>query len=191
VADQILSAHRHQAFRTLLQLFTPGKCVDLGTGHGSFATEAARLGWDVTAIDARTQRFPDDSRVTWERADIRQVDLTPYDLTICLGLFYHLTLEDQLDLLRRATGRPLILDTHLDHGTHTHPLSDRMTISGYEGRMYRESNRTTSSWGNPQSFWPTLDSFHRMLTAYGFVTLTWEPWLMGDRTFFLALPQPA
>jgi len=188
MTDEELSRRRHEAFRVLLGLFQAGRCVDLGAGHGSFAREAASLGWEVAAVDARTERFPADERVTWIQADVRTVDLMPYDLVLCLGLFYHLTLEDQLHLLHRAAGRPMILDTHLDHGSHTHPLSDVITFGEYQGRTYREPGHLTSSWGNAESFWPTLASFHKMLGESGFTVLTLEPWIMSDRTFFLALP---
>lgn len=182
---------RHQAFRQLLALFSPGHLVDLGTGHGRFACAAADLGWEVTAVDARIDRFPDDPRPRWVEADVRTVDLAGYDLVACLGLFYHLDLDDQLDLLARAAGRPMILDTHLDHGTHEHELSEQRTPrEGYTGRFYREPYALTSAVGNRASFWPTLPTFHRMLHEAGFVTvLTLEPWYLGDRTFFLALPQ--
>lgn len=187
--DPTVSERRHRALHKLLSLFPVGSCVDLGTGHGSFARQAAKLGWAVTAVDARTERFPTDSRITWIHADVRAFGLTGYDVILCLGLFYHLALEDQLDLLKRASGRPLIIDTHVDHGVHKHGLSEVVTVQGYSGRLYKEPNRVTSSWGNTESFWPTLQSFHEMLAQCGFGTvLTLEPWIVGDRTFFLALP---
>lgn len=188
MTDQDMSRRRHEAFGLLLGLFPPGRCVDLGTGHGSFARQAASLGWSVTGVDARTQRFPEDERVTWLQADIREMDLEEYDVVLCLGLFYHLTIDDQLDLLRRASGRPLIIDTHLDHGSHAHPLSEPVTIGGFKGRMYHEPGHLTSSWGNQESFWPDLPSFHCMLEENDYRALTFEPWLFSDRTFFLALP---
>ena len=77
MVDESISRRRHAVFGRLLGLFPPGTCVDLGTGHGSFARQAASLGWTVTAIDARTERFPVDERVTWVQADIRDVDLSP------------------------------------------------------------------------------------------------------------------
>lgn len=182
------SSQRARIFRRLLGLFDAGKLVDLGTGHGNFARMAADLGWDVTAVDARADRWPEDDRVTWIRSDLRDHDLAPYDLIASLGVFYHLTCQDQIDFLTRAAGTPLIIDTHLDHGTHEHRLSPRVTILGYEGRSYREGDQATSSWGNEESFWPTLDSFLGMLADAGYQTiLAVEPWLFGDRTFFLAL----
>ena len=187
--DKAYSQRRHAVFGHLLGLFPPGTCVDLGAGHGSFARQAASLGWTVTAVDARIERFPVDERVTWVQSDIRDIDLAPYDLVLCLGLFYHLTLQDQLVLLQRASTSPMIIDTHLDHGTNPQPLSDNVQIDGYEGRMYQEPGRLTSSWLNPESFWPSLESFHRMLGRNGFNTvLTVEPWVTSNRTFFLALP---
>lgn len=188
MVDDSVNQARHSAFACLIGLFEPGNCIDLGAGHGAFAQKAADLGWSVTAVDARTDRYPQDERVTWVQADVRDVDLSSYNLIVCLGLFYHLTLDDQLRLLSKSSGRPIILDTHVDHGTHTHRLSDRVTIGDYEGRLYREGNSLTSGWRNAESFWPTLDSFHRMLAANGFASLTLEPWILGDRTFFLAIP---
>lgn len=188
--DDSPSVRRHQIFVNLLSLFEPRRMVDLGTGHGNYAVRAANLGWEVTAVDARSERMKKDPRVTWVQQDIREHDLDSYDLVCCLGLFYHLTVEDQLDFLRRAAGRPVIIDTHLDHGTHKHKLSERVVEGdGYEGRYYREPGALTSSWGNPRSFWPTLPTFERMLaeTGHGPV-LPVNPWVTGDRTFFLVLP---
>ena len=97
---------RRPLFINLLSLFEPGKVVDLGAGHGGFSIHAADLGWEVTAVDARTERWKKDERITWVQQDVREHDLSGYDLICCLGLFYHLTVEDQLDFLRRAAGRP-------------------------------------------------------------------------------------
>lgn len=183
---------RREDFLQLLGLFPAGLLIDLGTGHGGFARAAADVGWQVTAVDARTERWPDDDRVTWVKGDIRNQEFDRFDVVACLGVFYHLTCEDQVSLLARCAGRPMIIDTHLDHGQHEHTLSDRVTQGdGYEGRFYREPKALTSAWENPRSFWPTLEAFHRMFAESGFCTvLTVEPWTTGDRTFFLALPTP-
>ena len=104
---------RLRIFDTMLGWFTPGRLVDLGAGHGAFSIRAADAGWDVTAVDARTTRFPDDARIRWVHQDVRETSLEGYDLIVNLGLFYHLTLDDQLTLLDRAAGTPMILDTHV------------------------------------------------------------------------------
>lgn len=188
-SDVHVDVRRVDTFTRLLDLFPAGRCVDLGAGHGKFSMLAADRGWMVTAVDARRDRTPTDDRVTWVEADVRATDLAPFDLILCLGLFYHLTLDDQLDLIRRSMDRPLLIDTHIDTGSSAHRLSDQVELDGRTGRLYKEPGLTTSSWGNDQSFWPTLSTFHDMLAAGGFHTvLTVEPWITPDRTFFLALP---
>lgn len=190
--DPGISQRRFEAFDAALGLFTTGRLVDLGAGHGLLSMRAADAGWAVTAVDARTERFPDDERVTWVHEDIRVHDIGGYDLILCLGLFYHLTLADQLDLLTRAAGTPMLIDTHVDVGI-AYPddrLAGNVEQDGYRGRLYGENLESPlASWVNEASFWPDLDSFYRMLTDHGYpVTLALEPWYQPDRTFFLALP---
>jgi len=181
---------RSDVIRRVIGMFPPGHLVDLGAGHGGYSRMAASMGWQVTAVDARTERFPitEGQPIEWRQSDVREVDLDPYDLVLCLGLFYHLTVEDQVDLLTRCQ-TTMVIDTHVDHGVHDHSLSEPVTRGGYDGRLYSEHGSATSSWGNDQSFWPTLDSFYRMLNDCGFpVVLTAEPWWSGDRTVFVAVP---
>jgi hypothetical protein len=183
-----LGERRLEIFKAILALFDPGRLVDLGAGHGLFSMAAVRAGWEVVAVDARTERNTPSPGITWVEADVRQFALSGFDLIACLGLFYHLTLEDQLGLLRECRGTALVLDTHLANGRSSHRLSDEQEIGGFRGRWYEEGNSYTSSWGNAKSFWPTPDSFHRMVEDAGYgVTLAVEPWYLPDRTFFVAL----
>jgi hypothetical protein len=192
--SQATGDRRTDIYQRLLEQFRPGRLADLGAGHGTFSLLAADKGWTVTAIDARTERFPDDPRVTWVHSDIRETDLSGYDLIVCLGLFYHLTLADQLDLLKRCSGTPMIIDTHLAVGVSTHALSKEVESNGYTGRLYDEVlSSPLASWVNEKSFWPNREGFWRMLEDNGYgIVLTVEPWYLPDRTFFLCLPgQPA
>jgi SAM-dependent methyltransferase len=190
MAETGTGRRRIEIFEDLLGLFPTGSLVDLGAGHGKFAAVASNAGWEVTAVDARTERWLAAPGVTWVQADVREFEIERFDLVVCLGLFYHLTLEDQLDLLQRCRGVPAIIDTHLANGRSTHPLTDEIEARGFRGRLYGEGAGLKSSWGNSQSFWPTPDSFHQMLTDSGFdVILVVEPWYLPDRTFFLALPK--
>ena len=187
-----LRDRRYELFDALLGVFPPGRLVDLGAGHGQFSIRAADAGWDVTAVDARTERFPDDDRVKWVQLDVRDADLSGYDLVLCLGLFYHLTLADQLAFLERAAGTPIILDTHLATAQPTHALSAPVTVQGYVGRLYSErgwKRRPTASWANDSSFWPRPKAFYRMLREHGYgAVFAGAPWVTTDRTFFLCLP---
>ena len=186
---------RNKWFQQMLAMFPPGRLIDLGSGHGTFARDAADKGWTVTALDARGDRFPtDEPRVDWQVGDVRTADLSGYDLILCLGLFYHLTLDDQLGLLARAKGRPIILDTHVANdrkGGTPFRLSEPVTLQGYTGRNYLEPDQAThshASWGNELSFWPRTRDLYKMLADHGYDVLTATPWYEPSRTFFLCLP---
>ena len=136
--------------------------VDLASGHGKFALAAASCGWRVTAVDVRDERFPDDDRIAWQVADLRDFEIPEADCISVLGVLYHLEIEAILSLLRRCAGTPTILDTH------TTPKSDVET-HGYTGTMFWEDQAApTASSGNEYSFWPTHQSLVRMLHDCGF-----------------------
>lgn len=191
-------ALRIALFTDLLSRFHAGRLVDLGAGHGIFARVAADLGWEVTAVDARADRFPDDGRITWVHSDIRACVGQEFDADVvaCLGLWYHLTLADQLALAACCAPRPLILDTHLgmpseaDHPLHRRRLSRLRTQDGFQGRLYREQRhdpRGTAAYGNDHSFWPTPSSLERQLLDAGYdVVEQVSPAIAPDRRFFVA-----
>ncbi|HET6168402.1 MAG TPA: class I SAM-dependent methyltransferase [Marmoricola sp.] len=183
---------RAKWFKQMLGLFPPGRLIDLGAGHGAFSVMAADAGWEVTALDARGDRFQDDDRITWVTGDVRDVDLAGFDVIACLGLFYHLTIDDQLDLLDRCAGVPLILDTHVANGRPSpFALSDEVTLRGYRGQLFQELDAThsTASWGNEQSFWPRPRAMYRMLDERGYDVLAAVPWYLPTRTFWLCTPR--
>jgi hypothetical protein len=180
---------RLATFRQILGVMPPGRLLDLGAGHGAFSLIGLDLGWDVTAVDARTERMPMTDGIRWIEADARNVDVTGFDCIAILGLLYHLGLDDQLALLRRCAGSPTILDTH-------HALHAAVTVNGWEGRIFKEPGSTpeelarvpTASWGNPESFWPTQPELLRMLHEAGYQTvLVLEPPILPDRSFYLCL----
>ena len=175
-------------FRELLSQLRPdgGRYLDLATGHGLFALTAQSLGWEVTAVDVRTQRWPEDRGIEWIESDVRDFQIEPgFDCIGLLGLLYHLELDDQLSLLRRCAPTPLILDTH---------IAKRATIElgGYPGTVFDEGDLSapTASWGNPTSFWPTRESLYRMLHATGYTSVYERaPFYEHDRTFWLCLSE--
>lgn len=195
-ADESTGPLRFKWFHQMLGSFPTGRLIDLGSGHGMFALAAADAGWTVTALDARGDRYPEgDTRVEWVVGDVRDVDLGGFDVIACLGLWYHLTLDDQLDLLKRSQGTPIILDTHVANDRPVpmkRSLSEPVTQQGYTGRLYREPDQSTNSpasWGNDHSFWPRTRDLYKMLDAHGYDVLTATPWYLPSRTFFLCLPQ--
>lgn len=192
-----LGAARIAQFAAILSGFPAGHLIDLGAGHGIFARVAAELGWRVTAVDARDERYPDDSRVDWVVSDVREFDdYDGADVVCCLGLWYHLTLEDQRELARRVAPRPLIIDTHV--ATPTLPgyqrsntrLSEVVTEGAFTGRVYDEGgleSRPTASWGNRLSFWPSVASLETQLYEAGYELVEQiSPPFQADRGYFVA-----
>lgn len=167
-------------FEDFLRPLRPGRLLDLATGHGKFALAAQRLGWQVTAVDARTERMPDDHGIEWVHADVRSYPLDGFDLITMFGILYHLELPDVLDMLKRAAGTLTIIDTH---------YAPRPTVieSGYEGYLFKElTSELTASVGNSQSFWPHPNALIRMLVDSGFkdvyvLTPSYHP----NRTFYI------
>jgi hypothetical protein len=178
-------------FRDILAPMRPGRLLDLGTGHGAFALIAHELGWQVTAVDARTDRMPMSEGIEWVQSDVRTYDTSGFDCIALLGLLYHLEFEDVRDLLARCATTPTILDTH-----HARKINE--THDGYEGRRFEEiadysperlAQTSTAAWGNRVSWWPTRTALVRLLRVVGYRTvLVLDPPTRDDRTFYVCLP---
>jgi SAM-dependent methyltransferase len=198
------SIHKLNIFRTLLGLLKPGKLLDLGAGKGNFSLAAAQLGWHVTAVDARTVRWPDPEvekdlatanlirTIRWVQADVREfpIEEREYDLVCILGLLHHLEVSDQVSLLKRCSAMPTLLDTRIAKA-----LVDLM--EPYEGMLVRERGKTReerdavpqASWGNPLSFQHTEASLLRLVLDCGYIKMMqMRPPHREDYTFYLCLP---
>ncbi len=183
---------RVRLFDQLLARFQPGKLIDLGSGHGMFAERAADAGWQATGVDARGDRFPDRADIEWRKEDVRETDVSGYDLILNLGLFYHLDIDTQLSLLDRCSGTPMILDTHFAVKDAGFGLSEPVNARGYRGRYYSEreiQHVSTASFGNLESFWPSPRALYRMLNERGYDVFAAHPYYVRSRTFFLCLPR--
>ena len=74
-------------------------------------------------------------------------------------------MADNVRLLRRCAGTPLIIDTHMAVGTSRMDdlLSEMVEVDGLQGRWFKEGTDARSSWGNEHAFWPTPESLGTML----------------------------
>lgn len=165
-------AIRGQVFvRILEQILShePGKTlVDLGAGHCLFSIKARDHGYKVTAVDARTTRQPDADTlgdIKFVQSDIRDFNTSGYDVVSNLGLFYHLTIDDQIDILRRCSSNPYtILETQVHNpemparADCNERLGDLTTEGRYTGIHVTEVQNPMASFGNPTSFWHTEES---------------------------------
>lgn len=198
------SVKRGRIFRSLVEPLRPGRMLDLGTGPGTISLIGAELGWEVTAVDARTVRWPnldaeDDPKkaeliraVNWVQADVREfpIERGEYDLVCFMGLMHHLEVDDQLKLFRRCSDTLMILDARV-------APEIVVTEGPYEGSYHREDGETReerdtlpyASWGNEISFIPTEESLLRMLRDCGFTkVMPMRPPHHRDYTFYLCLP---
>jgi len=176
------------------------RVVDLGAGHCAFSRVAREMGYLVTAVDARTERKPDDAdlgTIRFVEADVREFDLAGFDIIVFLGLLYHLDLPAQVDILRRCavTKAPVILETqvHVEAmvpASETRPWARTLVRRGdYEGVVFPEGDNPMASVGNRESFWATEPALLAMLRDAGFTHATIiDPLLQskyGARRFLL------
>ncbi len=151
------------------------RLLDLGCGPGYFSKQARDNGWDVTAIDARTERLSDDlDGIRFVQADVREADVSGYHTIAILGLLYHLRLSEQEQLLRACSYARVILETQVHVAGHVPPASKGwggkiVVEDGLEGVLYPENvELATASVGNPTSFWATEPSLLELFQRTGY-----------------------
>ncbi len=163
------------------------RLVDLGAGPCIFSKIAYANGYDVTAVDARTERLPEELEgIQFFQSNINDFVLTKFDVVVVLGLLYHLTLDDQISLMEHIPkGSVLILDTQVhiakyaqkeaseQRGFDTDALVKK---KGYEGVLFPEVENAMASVGDPITWWHTEDSLMYLLSAAGFE----DAWCCGD-----------
>ena len=193
-----MTFNKLQIFQNVLSLLPPGRLLDLGARRGNFSLAAARLGWTVTAVDARTVRFPNPlsldnvlmanliRSVRWVQADVLDYPIQPreFDLICILGLLHHMDVSDQQSLLQRCSTRLTLIDIR------TAPVSIDQ-INGYEGELHREDRGPlpTASWDHPHAFRHTEASLLRLVRDSGYPrTMQMLPAHRRNYSFYLCLP---
>lgn len=200
------SINKLTIFRTLLPSLKPGKMLDLGAGKGNFSLAATRLGWEVTAVDARTVRWPDPEAekgqdraklirsVRWVQADVREFPIRSgeYDLVCILGILHRLELDEQIELLRRCSDTLTLMDVR---------IAPEVTVTEglYEGKYYHQGGETReerdqipqAAWGNEFGFRHTEESLLRLVRDCGYSKMMhMRPPHRKDYTMYLCLPPP-
>ncbi len=199
------SINKLTIFRALLPSLKPGKMLDLGAGKGNFSLAAARLGWEVTAVDARTVRWPDLEAekdreraklvraIRWVQADVREFSIGgEYDLICILGLLHRLEVDDQIKLLTRCSDTLTLLDVRV-------APEIAVTEGPYEGKYHRQGGETReerdqipqAAWGNEFGFRHTEESLLRLVQDCGYSKMmSMRPPHREDYTMYLCLPPP-
>lgn len=186
-----LASTRLETFSQILELIRPMlpehfKAIDLGCGHCLFMDTAADQGFDVYGLDAREERVPAKWRERVTLGRVQDADLAPYDCIFCLGIYYHLTLEDQLAMVAKFSGRPAIVDTHYCSAAPSKTLMAGGQV--YAGRDYAEGTALTSSYNDPVTFWPTEPDLIRIL-GQNHQVMKWLPEHYPGRSFYLLIPK--
>jgi SAM-dependent methyltransferase len=176
-----MKKERLEICKKLLSLLsTENSLLDLATGHGKFARLAKEMGYNVTAIDARKDRMPNYKGIKWIVDDLANINISDYQIVLCLGILYHL--NDPEELVKRMKNSITILDTHF-------AASEKVEHLGYKGDFYKENRSAlTSSFNDDLSFWPSKKELLRMLNKYYSVVMELIPSYMNGRTFFLLIP---
>ncbi len=175
---------RLRTFRCILEMLRPGigggLLVDLGAGPCLFAKLAAKEDFRVTAVDVRPPWNIDGSPLPLEslegiefvQADACKFDVSGFDIVSIVGLLYHLTLDEQIDLLTRCSGKTVIIDTEVfDDTAMSESARERIfppaDAREYNGIDWLETDHVWSSKGNRYSFWHTVPSLLRMFENTG------------------------
>ena len=90
--------HHRPILEVLSALPTPGVAADVGSGFGRITNHLRSLGWQVEGCELDQQLA---LRAGVDHADVREWSPpNPVNLVTCIELIEHLTLEDQMPLLR-------------------------------------------------------------------------------------------
>jgi hypothetical protein len=198
-----IGALRTKTFRwllkDLLQLPAGTTLVDLGAGPCKFSQIARDLGLKATAVDVRDERLPQDlDDIAFVKSDVRAYNPEGFNVVCIIGLLYHLTLEDQIDLLTRCpVTSTIIIDTQIHvpdlvvREANRDGFADRIvTEEPYTGVLYPELNNPMASWGNKTSFWHTEASLLSLLenTGRSWVRIIDPPYISkyGARSWLVA-----
>lgn len=192
---------RLQAFRAILDndiKVKKKRVVDLGAGPCRFSRIAREFGANVTAVDGRMERVPndvEDQGIHFVHEDIREFNIANFDIVIIFGLLYHLEIKDQMKLLRRCQGKIILIDTQVYRPDLVvcYPQweweQSLVQSEGYEGIVFPEKDNAMASIGNKTSFWHTESSYLKLFNNAGFNNITiYHPLYLskhGMRCFYL------
>lgn len=158
----------------------PTRVLDLACRAGAFSTALAEAGMDVLGIEGRAENLamvPAGSKARFEQADVRELSVErfgQFDVTLCLGILYHLDAADALALLkamREVTAGYAIIDTHVGPGSTTATVEGKL----YHGALYGEPAGWWSSIANPTSFWFTPESLDDACINAGWSKVEHQP----------------
>jgi tRNA (mo5U34)-methyltransferase len=183
------------------------RVLDIGTYDGFFAFESERRGAEVVAIDVNPEDFFCfglakrllGSRVPFHQMSVYDLDEEklggPFDLVLCLGVYYHLRhLFIALDNLWKITRGEIRLETHVidnhfvlrDGSVTTLKDIDARLVDVPIYRFYRFNDLNKADYSN--WFGGNVAAVIESLSSAGFTPALLETW--SSRAAFRAVKNP-
>jgi SAM-dependent methyltransferase len=153
--------------------FEPCRVLELGCLEGGQTVELARRGYQVTAVEGRSENI---KRARWIHrllavdatllaANLEEVPLREFgrfDVVFCTGLLYHLPRPWEMIQQFPTVAPRLFLSTH--YAEH-----EEEAINGIAGCWYTELGREDPLSGlSGRSYWPTKAALLDLLRASGY-----------------------
>lgn len=186
--------HKASSFRTLLAPFRAGRLLDINSEKRNFPITSAHLGWQVTALNTRTpvDETDDDppeiaallESISWQNVDLGTFPISrdDFEMIVIHDLNHRHTLDQQLALLRRCAGTPVIVDARIASG--------RVVDTGRYQGQYATENAAPQADASETPFMHTEDSLVRLLRDSGFpLVLISRPPHRQNMAFYVALPK--
>jgi len=158
------------------------KVLDLACRTGAFTWALAEAGHEAYGLEGRSENLAlaaerPENGAQYMQGDVR--GLSPdvhgtFDVTLCLGLLYHLDAEDAVKLLRAmraVTTGFAIIDTHVGAPVDSTDVDGRV----FQGQWYGEPPGWWSSIGNPRSWWFTAESLDAAVRLAGWTQIEHHP----------------
>ena len=182
--------------KRLLDLMYPGertgiRLVDLACLEGGYATEFARLGFEVVGIEVRKSNF-DNCQYVKEHVNLPNLNFVNdnilnleqygiFDVVFCSGILYHLNKPKAfIEVMSKCCKKLLIINTHYSTELKNifHKLSDEASNESLLGRWFIEHEESESielqeqkkwsSWENRVSFWIRREYLIQAIRDVGF-----------------------
>jgi SAM-dependent methyltransferase len=176
-ADADAGKRRVSQIRQLARGFLPCRVVDLGAGSCEISLRLKQDWAEVVAVDWTAERILSVAKDFFIQGDAVEFDSSWFDLIVCAGLLYHLSIEQQETLAEKWRSQPVILDTHFSR------LPD-VNAGQYSGQ-YRNPSWSTKI-GKP--FVHTVPSLRKLFTHHRVIETFSRT--TPDRQTMLLIPIP-
>lgn len=161
------------------------RILDLAARTGWFCSALAERGAVVHAIEGRevnAAHIRPQPNLTVEIADVRTLSRDrhgTFDVSLCLGILYHLDAESALGLLgalAEVTTGYAVIDTNTCAGRWEYGKTT-ITAGGedWQGCYYPEGMHPWDAIGNASSFWFTREDLTRAILRAGFASVEQVP----------------